>query len=103
MTSTAEDEEVVADLGGPRSVGQLLILWVKGFVVVALLYLVLAFAFPRSVPRLAVLPRPGPDRVWYDECQGQPGNRHDERWENDGLFWGRTESSTLAGCLGPDE
>jgi hypothetical protein len=64
-----------------------------------LAYLVLTFADPGLVPRAAFLPRPASRGVWFDACNGRPGNRHEEWWERRDLFWTRSETSTLAGCV----
>lgn len=66
-------------------------------VVVGAVYLWLALAAPRTVPRVVLLPKPD-DRVWWDDCGGHPGNRHEERWQRGGVFWMPAELSTMAGC-----
>lgn len=67
-------------------------------VLVAVGYLAVTFLNPRVVPRLAVLPAPE-GRVWFDTCNGAPGNRHSESWQRSGGFWIRSEFSTLGGCI----
>lgn len=63
------------------------------------LYVAFAMANPMVVPRLTIVPRPGDHRVWFDECAGRPGNRHDQHWERGSIFWSRVEASTLGGCI----
>ena len=67
-------------------------------VLVALVYLGGTFLNPRVVPRLAVLPAPE-GRVWFDTCNGAPGNRHTETWSRRDGFWIRSEFATLGGCI----
>jgi len=68
-------------------------------VAVSALYLALSLAAPRTVPRLAALPKPAPDRVTYEDCNGHRGARTTERWEQVGAFWVLSTFELGGGCI----
>ena len=51
-----------------------------------------SMVWPRTVPRLGLLPKP-PDREWHDGC-----NRRALGWERTGPIWGATHGQTLIAC-----
>jgi hypothetical protein len=52
----------------------------------------LSLAWPRTVPRLAFLPRPAA-QSWNDGC-----NDHYRHYERSGLIWESVVDSTARGC-----
>lgn len=58
-----------------------------GVATAILLYLGLSLNFPRTVPRLALLPKPGAARSYTDSCDDGSGGKVTERWELSGPIW----------------
>jgi hypothetical protein len=98
-TAVAAPTEAPTVDAAPRRRGRRVALAV---LIVLVGYLVLTFANPRIVPRLRVLPKPEGRGHWFDDCNGRPGNRHQEWWEASGPFWTRAEFATVAGCIRPE-
>ena len=61
------------------------------------LYVALTMAFPHSIPRLAVLPKP-PTRHWNDGC-----NEGVDGWQRRGIFWEELYEGTTVACMPAEE
>jgi hypothetical protein len=64
-----------------------------GVAAAALIYVVLTFTWPSSIPRLSFLPKPEASGGGYDGC-----NWYGDDWERAGLVWVPVRYSTLRGC-----
>jgi len=88
MTQLAKMEPPTEEAAPDRSRSRSPLATACGIAVIATLaYLGLSFAIPRSVPRLAVLPKPAASSTHYDDCNGRPGSRVTEQWERSGPIW----------------
>jgi hypothetical protein len=56
------------------------------------LYVLASLAWPHTIARLALLPKPGVE-TWYDGC-----NWRGRQYEQSGLFWTYIEDSTTRDC-----
>lgn len=56
------------------------------------LYVLASLAWPHTITRLVLLPRPGAES-WYDGC-----NWHGRRYERSAIFWTYIEDSTARAC-----
>jgi hypothetical protein len=66
--------------------------WLVPLVLVLGAYVAMTMAWPHTIPRLSVLPRP-PERAWFDGC-----NERFEGWQRRGLLWDEIYASTAVGC-----
>lgn len=55
-------------------------------------YVLASLAWPHTVTRLVLLPKPGAES-WYDGC-----NWHGRQYERSAVFWTSIEDSTARAC-----
>lgn len=94
-TDTVDPVEAEGAGDRPRTTRRLRV--VLAGVAAVVLYLGLSLAAPRTVPRLAILPKPAEPVTKQEECNGRP-KEVTEQWERSGPLWTLTIFRLGGGC-----